>query len=61
MYIFAQMNATADPVRFAATIPHHAPGKPMSSVMEKSHTNGGVNMMLRKIVTIRAFVPFPTP
>lgn len=61
MYIFAQINATADPVRFAVTSPHHAPGRPISSVMEKSHANGGVNMMVRKMVTIRAFIPFPVP
>ena len=61
MYIFAQINATADPVRFAVTSPHHAPGSPISSVIEKSQANGSVNMMLRKMVTIRAFIPFPVP
>ncbi len=61
MYVVAQMNATIDPIRFAATNPHHAPGKPISKIIEKIHTKGSVNMTLLKMVTIRAFNPFPVP
>ena len=61
MYIFAQMNAADDPMRFAATSPHHAPGRPISSVIEKNQASGSVNIMLLKMVTIRAFIPCPVP
>jgi len=55
------MNATIDPMRFAMTSPHHAPGKPISKMIEKIHTKGSVNMMLLKMVTISAFIPLPVP
>ena len=55
------MNAAADPIQFAATSPHHAPGRPISSVIERNQANGSVNMMLLKMVTIRAFIPCPVP
>ena len=61
MYIFAQMKAAADPILFAATSPHHAPGRPISSVIEKNQANGIVNIMVLKMVTIRAFIPCPVP
>ncbi len=61
MYIFAQMNAADDPMRFAVTSPHHAPGSPISKVIEKIHAKGSVNTELLKIVTIRAFIPLPVP
>ena len=55
------MNAVEDPMRLAATSPHHAPGRPISSVIDRNQANGSVKMMLLKIVTISAFIPCPVP
>lgn len=61
MYSFPQVNAVIDPVRFATTMPHQAPGSPRSNVVEKIHAKGAARIMVRKMVTMRAFIPFPTP
>lgn len=61
MYSFAQMNVIADPIIFATTTPHQAPIRPQPNTTPKIHASGSIKIMVRRMVTMREYSPFPTP
>ena len=51
----------ADPMILAITNPHQAPTRPQPNMTPKIHASGSIKIMVRRMVTIREYNPFPTP
>jgi hypothetical protein len=60
-YNFAQMNVMADPMILATTSPHQAPTRPQPSMTPKNHASGSIRIIVRRMVTMSEYSPFPTP
>jgi len=60
-YNFAQMNVIADPIILSTTSPHQAPTRPQLNMTPKIHASGSIKIIVRRMVTMREYKPFPTP
>jgi hypothetical protein len=60
-YSFAQIKVMADPIILATTSPHQAPTRPHPKVTPKIQASGIIKIIVRRMVTMREYNPFPTP
>lgn len=61
MYNFTQINDTNEPIRLAATIPHHIPFRFNAIIQQNIDAKIGVNITVLRRVALNAYTPFPVP